>query len=145
MALRNKNSSNQTTNRTWLLPVPFPDFAPRQRHFLFPPETGKVCGEADILEWGRTKTEALGERAPWNRPLLTRPAWWQQAHPMAWLYPQVLVGKRQLLLAKEISDFAHYSQRPLINLLHAHVWSYEQAGECWPLEDIFTMTHFLWH
>lgn len=37
---------------------------PRQRHFSFPPETGKVCGEADILEWRRTRTEALGERAP---------------------------------------------------------------------------------
>lgn len=145
MALRNKNSSNQTTNRTWLLPSSLSWLCPKAEALFISPWNREGCGEVDILEWGRTKTEALGERAPWNRPLLTRPAWWQQSHPMAWLYPQVLVGKRQLLLAKETSDFAHYSQRPLINLLHAHVWSYEQAGECWPLEDIFTMSHFLWH
>lgn len=36
----------------------------RQRHVSFSPESGKLCGDAYILEWNRTRTEASGGRAP---------------------------------------------------------------------------------
>ena len=62
-SFKSDGKQDMTFNQFLFLTLP-----PRQRHFSFPPETGKVCGEADILEWRRTRTEALGERAPPDRP-----------------------------------------------------------------------------
>lgn len=115
-SFKSDGKQDMTFNQFLFLTLP-----PRQRHFSFPPETGKVCGEADILEWRRTRTEALGERAPPDRPLVAWRAGRHHPLPMAWLYPQVLAGKRQLFPAEEISNFAHCSQRLLINLLHTRV------------------------